>query len=495
MSKEIKQKSITINFIMNAILTMSSFIFPLITFPYVSRVLLPIGTGKVSFATSIVAYFAMFAQLGIPTYGIRACAKVRDNKEELSRTVHEIFVINMVMCILSYVVFFIALFNVPKMQQDKAIFIVIGSTLFFNTIGMDWLYKGLERYTYITITSVIFKLIGVIVMFLTVHEQSDYVIYGGITIFAGVGSNVLNLINAHKYISFKPVGKYNFKRHLKAVFTFFGMSVATTIYTNLDTAMLGFLKTDEDVGYYNSAVRIKSILVSIVTSLGTVLLPRAAYYLEHDMKDAFLNITKKALNFVLIVATPMMTFFTLYAYEGIIFLSGEAYEESVVPMQIVMPTLLFIGMSNILGLQMLVPMGKEKVVLHSEIAGAIVDLIINIILIPQYGAIGAAIACSAAELTVWIFQLVSLKELVIDSYKKMSYGKVAISLLGAILISGWMKNLIIVQNVVLNCFLILLFSAVIFFSVYFLLLFVLKEAFVRNIVDGILAKVFKRNRS
>ena len=132
-------KSLKLNFIMNAILTMSSFIFPLITFPYVSRILLPEGTGTVSFATSVVTYFALFAQLGIPTYGIRACAKVRDNKEALSRTVQEIFLINCVMSVLTYAVFLAALFTVPKMQAEKPLFLIISLTIFFNIICMDCL--------------------------------------------------------------------------------------------------------------------------------------------------------------------------------------------------------------------------------------------------------------------------------------------------------------------------------------------------------------------
>ena len=152
-----QQKSVKLNFIMNAILTMSSFIFPLITFPYVSRILLPEGTGKVSFATSVISYFAMFAQLGIPTYGIRACAQVRDSKEELTRTAQEIFFINLVMTILSYAVFIVGLFTVPRLQQDKRLFLIVSSTLFFNAIGMEWLYKALEQYTYITVRSIIFK--------------------------------------------------------------------------------------------------------------------------------------------------------------------------------------------------------------------------------------------------------------------------------------------------------------------------------------------------
>ena len=286
-----QQKSIKLNFIMNAILTMSSFIFPLITFPYVSRVLLPIGTGKVSLATSIIAYFSMFAQLGIPTYGIRACAKVRDDKEKLTKTVQEIFLINLIMGMISYAVFFMVLFTIPKIHAEKELYLVISSTIFFNMIGMEWLYKAMEQYTYITIRSIIFKFVALILMFFVVHTQEDYVLYGGITILAAVGSNIFNFLNVHKYISMRPVGNYNLAQHMPPILTFFAMTIATTIYTNLDIVMLGFIKTDIDVGYYNAAVRIKTILVSIVTSLGTVLLPRASYYIEQGLKE---DATKEA---------------------------------------------------------------------------------------------------------------------------------------------------------------------------------------------------------
>ena len=361
-----KNKSLKMNFVMNVILTMSSFIFPLITFPYVSRILLPTGTGKVSFATSVVTYFSMFAQLGIPTYGIRACAKVRDNREELSKVVQELLCINLIMSIVSYVVLYMALYAVPRFQEEKALYVLLSFTIILTTIGMEWLYKALEQYTYITIRSVIFKFVALIAMFLLVHEQKDYVIYGGITIFAASASNIMNLINAHKYVDLRPIGNYDFKRHMKPILIFFAMSCATTIYTNLDTVMLGFMSTDTDVGYYNAAVKIKIILVSVVTSLGTVLLPRASYYIQQGKLDEFRRITKKALNFVVLIATPLMIYFIYYAKEGIYFLSGSAYAGAVVPMQVIMPTLLLIGITNILGIQILVPMGREKTVLYSE---------------------------------------------------------------------------------------------------------------------------------
>ena len=238
---------------------------------YVSRILLPIGTGKVSLATSVITYFSMFAQLGIPTYGIRACAKVRDNREELSKVAQELLIINIIMSAISYIILFALLSFVPKFRCEKKLYVILSFTIILTAIGMEWLYKALEQYTYITARSVIFKFIALIAMFLLIHEQEDYVVYGAITIFAASASNVLNLINAHKYIELKPIRNYNFKRHLKPVLIFFAMSCATTIYTNLDTVMLGFMTTDAEVGYYNAAVKIKVILVSVVTSLGTVL--------------------------------------------------------------------------------------------------------------------------------------------------------------------------------------------------------------------------------
>lgn len=192
-----KQKSLKLNIIMNMLLTMSSFIFPLITFPYVSRILLPEGTGKVSFATSLISYFSMFAQLGIPTYGIRACAKVRDNREELTRTAQELLIINLIMSVVLYIVFFGAILLVPRLHNERNLYVIVSCTIILTSIGMEWLYKALEQYTYITLRSVLFKFIALIMMFLLIHKKSDYLLYGGISIFAASASNIFNFINVH----------------------------------------------------------------------------------------------------------------------------------------------------------------------------------------------------------------------------------------------------------------------------------------------------------
>lgn len=485
---ENKEKSLKKNFCMNAILTMSQFIFPLITFPYVSRILLAEGTGKVSFATSIISYFAMFAQLGIPTYGIRACAQVRNDKKKLSKTAQEIFIINIIMSILAYIVFFIALCNVPRLKDEKTLLIIVSATIFFNAIGMEWLYKALEQYTYITIRSVIFKFIALIAMFLLIHQQSDYIIYGAISIFASSASNIFNFFNVHKYISLRPVGEYNFKQHLKAVSVFFALSCAATIYVNLDTVMLGFMKTNVDVGYYNAAVKIKTILVSIVTSLGTVLLPRASYYVEHGLKEDFYRITKKAINFVFLVATPLMLYFMFFAKEGILFLSGNTYGGAIVPMQIIMPTLFFIGLTNIMGMQILVPLGKENIVLYSEIVGAVVDLAINYILIPKYASAGAAIGTLVAEIAVWIVQYIYLRKQIKDAYKNVRYGILILALFLGSIASLWVKK------VFSGSFIVLLNSAILFFGVYFIVLTIAKEPLIYQIEEGLLTKLKKKGK-
>lgn len=483
-----RHKSIMRNFIMNAILTMSNFIFPLITFPYVSRILLPVGTGKVSFATSLISYFSLFAQLGIPTYGIRACAKVRDNREELTRTAHELLAINIVMDVISYAVLVLALLFVPRLREDRTLYVVVSATILLTSIGMEWLYKALEQYTYITIRSIVFKFIALVAMFLLIHEQEDYVIYGGISILAGSASNIFNFINVHKYIDLKPVGNYNIRRHLKPAGVFFAMSCATTIYTHLDTVMLGFMATDEDVGYYNAAVRIKSILVSIVTSLGTVLLPRASYNIEHGLMNDFWRISRKAINFVFLVASPMMLYFIFFAKEGIYFLSGTAYTGSIVPMQIIMPTLLFIGLTNILGIQILVPLGKEKIVLYSEIAGAVVDIILNTILIPKYASTGAAIGTLVAEFVVWIVQYSALKNDVADIFKSIHYFKLIVALVLGSAASLWVKPL------GLGSFVSLVISAILFFGVYGVFLLLTKEELVVEVFIQVMGKFLRKVR-
>ena len=247
--------------------------------------------------------------------------------------------------------------------------------------------------------------------------------------------------------------------------------------------MLGFMTTDADVGYYNAAVKIKTILVSIVTSLGAVLLPRASYYVENGMLDDFKKITCKALNFVFLIASPLVVYFIIFAKESVFFLSGDSYAGAIFPMQIIMPTVLFIGITNLLGIQILVPLGKEKMLLYSAIVGAIVDFIINAICIPQFASAGAAIGTVVAEFSVLVVQYMCLRKEMREVLSTIHFGRIGVAVIIGLLLSVWTKLMDV------NYFLTLLFSTILFFGGYGLFLLARKEQLVIEIKDVVVEKI------
>ncbi len=463
-----KQHSVTFNFIMNFILTASSVIFPLITFPYISRILLPVGTGKVASATAVVNYFSMISMLGIPTYGIRACAQVRDDKEKLSKVVQEILIINTVMMLIVYVVFGVSLQIVPKFAEDRTLLLVMSTAILLNVIGVSWLYSALEEYAYITTASLLFKVLAVVLMFGLVHDREDYVIYGGLTVISNIGSYVFNFLRLRKHIFIKP------------------MTVATSIYTNLDTVMLKFISGDVQTGYYSAAVNIKTALTGLVISLGTVLLPRLSYYIEKGMQEEFKKITSNALNFVVMMALPLTVYFILLAPEGIGLLSGKAYAPAVWPMRFIMPTILFIGLSNILGMQILVPTDREKKVLESVIVGAAVDFILNMLLIPVLGASGASIGTLAAELAVVLVQAVILKDFLRGIHQKYRALPYVLAVIPSVLAAMALREFVLARA---GNFLTLAVTATAFFGIYETVLLLLKEKITVEFVLPYLKKI------
>lgn len=477
-------KSLKVNLIMNMILTVSSILFPLITFPYISRVLQADGVGKVTFFASIVAYFVMFAQLGVPTYGIRACAKVRDDKEKLAKTVQEIFFINTVMTIISYTVLLILCFSIDRLRENSTLFLIISITVLLNSFGMEWLYRALEEYKYITTRSIFFKFIAVIMMVLFVKDTEDTLIYGAISIFASSASNILNFINIRKHIDFYKIRSfYNIKKHIRPILVFFALTCATTIYTNLDTVMLGFMHNDAAVGYYNASVKMKGILLGIVTSIGGVLLPRLSYYVERGERDKFIDVSNKSFQFIMIISVALTVYFILFSKEVIHLLAGSSYDESILPMQILLPSVVFIGISNLFGLQILVPLGKERLVLYSVIVGAVVNLGFNIYLIPRYAYYGTAFSNLIAELVVLMVQVYYIRDIVKEIVKGVNYLPILMALPIASFLSLYSLKF---TN---SDFLILVISASIFFLIYYIILRIFKNKFILYVEHQIIRMI------
>lgn len=475
-----KSHSLTTNLILNYVLTAFSIVYPLITVPYVSRVLGPEGMGVVSFASSIVSYFTIFAQLGIPIYGVRACAKAQEDIKQLSQTVAELVVINLITCTISYLGFLLVLFSTPRMNEHREIFLILSSSIILNSLGAEWLYKGLEQYAYITIRSLIFKVCSIVMIFWMVQSPEHTSYYAAGTVLALHGSYIINIIDLRKYFPRYIWKQLNLHKHLRPILIFFAMSVSTTIYTHLDSAMLGFMKSDIEVGYYSTATNIKSLLISFIASLGTVLLPRATIYIKKGNLEKFYSLSQKALHFVVLFGTPLAVYFMLFAEESIYFLAGTQFVGAIRPMIIIMPTVLFIGLTNIMGIQMLIPLGRETLVVYSTVIGAVVNIVLNFIWIPCAGASGAAMSTLVAELIVFLYQSCALRECIKQLFNNHCYVRVCIAIILSSIVS------IISNNLVYNIFQKLLLSAMLFFGSYLITLLFLKESLLVELKNRIL---------
>lgn len=481
-----KIKTLKFNFVMNMILTVSNFLFPLITFPYVSRVLNPVGTGKVAFAYSIVSYFTIIAAFGVANYGIRACAQVRDNKDLLSKTVQEIMIINVVLMLVAYFMYFLGVFFVTDMYVEKKLFFISGLNIIFTILSIEWLYKGIEQYFYITVRSIIFKFIAFVLIFVFVKSPEDYAIYAFIIIFATVGSGIVNLINLKNIIYLKRYTSYNVKKHIRPMATFFIITIAVAFYVYVSVAMLGFMKGNQEVGYYNAAYRIKDVMVSIITALGAVLLPRLSYYIENGMHDKFNEVIEKSMQFIFITSLPLVIFCIIFARDAVLILAGQAYEGAIAPLQILAAIIFIVGVSNLTGIQMLIPLKKEKYLCYSVVSAAVISTIINLLLTPTYGSIGTAVSVLIAELSIAIFQIIVLKKYINVLFGKVEFIKILLALVISSATVVWINTALDP-----NSFYMFVVRASIFFVIYFLVLMIMKEVFIIEIFKHIKAKVFR----
>lgn len=471
--------SVKYNVVMNIILTVSNLLYPIITFPYVSRVLLVEANGKVNFAASVANYFMLVASLGIPTYGVRACAKVRDNRDELSKTAQEILIINFVATIMVLLTYIICVLTIPRFSSDKILFFIEGINIVLNMFGANWLYQALEQYDYITIRSVIFKCISILLMFLLVHKPSDYRQYALTIVFASVGSNILNFIRLHRYISFKRFTDYRFKYHLKPILILFAQNITVSIYTNLDTVMLGILRGNIQVGLYTAAVKCKGLLTGIVVSLGNVLLPRMSYLVKNKMKAEFEKYMILAINTVLFMSFPIVIYFIYSSKDCILLLAGNDFIGAISAMQIITFAVIPNGLTGIFGVQILTSLDREIQVLYSVIVGAVSDFILNILLIPSMGAKGAAIATTIAEFLVLFTQIILGKDIITQIYKNLKLFEYLI-----------LSIVSIIPIVILNhfyrpiAFINLVITSVIYFGLYIVILYFKKDTLLYKLLDN-----------
>jgi O-antigen/teichoic acid export membrane protein len=472
--------SVKFNVLMNMILTSSSFLFPLITIPYASRVLSTYGMGAVAFAQSSVSYFSLAALLGIQYYGVRTCAAVRDDLEELSKTVKEILIILLISTSIVSVLYIICIFTVPQFINEQLLFIQFGITIWLTSFGLEWFYQALEQYGYITVRNVIFKLIALIFMFIFVTTRDDYIIYGAIVIFAGGASNILNMLRVRKLIDFKTHHKLNVKRHLKPMKWFTIAAISSGMYTQIDIVLLGFLGTTYMVGIYQLVAKIKSVLVSAVNAAGNVVLPRLSYYqAQHKDKEAGLLISKN-MNFSTLLGMSIIALLCICSRQIVLILAGPDFMESTIPLMIIGPAALFSALNIVLANHM-ISNQRERPWAVVNVIGFTIAAISNTVLIPILGVNGAALSISLCEGSMFVMRCVICRAFLSTIRHLLDPVKILICA-GLAACGGFgASNVLQSQNIVVH----LIGSSLTFGCLYLAFLVISKEQFITPYAAGI----------
>lgn len=478
-----KKKSLGVNALLNGLRSALNLIFPLITFPYVSRILSVDGMGIYNFSNTYVSYFVLIAGLGIATYAVREGAKYRDNKEKINKFASQVFTINIISTVVAYILLIGSLIIFKNLNNYVSCILVFGLQILFTTIGTEWIYTIYEDYQYITVRSILFKIISIILLFLLVRASSDYLIYAGITVLAGVGSNVLNYVHAKSFCSIKLVKDTNWKYHLKPILIIFASSVAITLYVSSDTTILGLLKDDYAVGIYGVAVKIYTMVSGLISGLLVVTIPRLAMLIGKRRVKEYTHILQEVINTLSVLGLPAAVGLVMLSEEVILIIAGSKYLPGTLSLQIITWALVFSNFSTIFNQCVLIPVKRESKTLRNTIITGVVNVGLNFILIPLWSYNGTAFSTVIAEFMVMALNGWSARDYVgpiLRSKKTLkSILDSVVGCIGIVVVCELLK--IGVSSLILRTLLSIVLSA----GIYGAILVVLKNKIVLNLLSKI----------
>lgn len=474
-------QSVKVNYILNLINTGTQMLFPLITFPYVCRVIEADGIGQINFFQSIISYISLFTCLGIPMYAIREIARDRSDVVQMNRTAMEILLLHSMLTLVGYAIVAILCLTVPQIQVNIPLFLILSLTIFFTAIGCEWFYQGIEDFKYITIRGLIIKTVSVVLLFIFVKSKTDLLYYGCYTVFGVLGGNIFNFFRLRKYIHRENIifSELHIKRHVKPVLKVFSFSVVTSIYLQLNTVLLGFLKNALAVGYFAAATKVMQMLLMMSSCLGSVMMPRASHLIAENKEDEFNRLIQKSYDFTLAIALPMTIGLIFCAPSLITALCGVKFEHSILPSQIIAPIILMVAISNVFGIQVLFPKGKINIVTLCCGIGAVADLILNLCLIPFFSYIGTSIAYLGAEVATTVSMYFIGRKYIPIIYFKKSHLTYA---LGCIVMAFALYGLSLLQLPTLT---ILLLQGCCGVLAYFIILCICKDEMLVQILSKI----------
>lgn len=395
-------KSVAKNAVYSGIRTISSMLFPLVTYPYVTRVLMANNLGKVDFAVSVVSYFSLIAGLGVANYATREGARVRENREELSQFASEVFTINMGSTLVAYLALVIVYLAWPHLHDYGLLLAIQSVTLIGSTIGVEWLYALSEDYGYITARTIVVQIVSAVLLFTLVKQPSDYPIYCAITVLSGVGANVFNFLRSRRYARIRLVWGFDAKRHLIPALVLFGNTIAMSIYVNIDVTLLNVMKGDYAVGVYGVAVKVYKLAKQLLNAVVMVSIPRLSLYLANGEDEHYRSLLNSILHGLVITVLPAIALLFLLADYVVLIVGGAGFADSVSPLQLLSFAMLPAVAAGFVANSILLPNRGEQLILRSTIVGAVVNLVLNLFVIPIAGANGAAVTTALAEASVFI---------------------------------------------------------------------------------------------
>ena len=353
--------------------------------------------GMVAYAQNVVSYFVVFASLGIPTYGVRETAIRSTNKAERSQLFWELFSINFISTIIALVAYTAIVLITTKFYSNALLYAVAGLQIAFNLLNIDWFYQGMEEFKYISIRSIIVKIIALIALPFMIKTPDDYINYALIYCLAIGGNYIFNVIRLRKYIS-KPAKKLSFKNHMKSIMTLLMVSMAVEIYGMIDTTMLGIYCDDVLVGCYSNAMKLTRMVITMCAAIGAVLFPRLSLVYSNQNKEEFSLLVNKGLQIMIMVALPATVGLIVCRESIILMLFGDSFVDAIPILNILAFMIPIVVCNTMMGGQVLVTTNQENKYVVTVAIAATLNIILNILFIPIYGAPGAAVTSFVTEL-------------------------------------------------------------------------------------------------
>lgn len=474
------KNSLAKNYIFNLIYQMLTVITPLVTTPYVSRVLGATNIGIYGYTFSIVTYFVLFGSLGISMYGQREIAYAQNDADKRSKIFWELIIIRLVTNAIALGLFY---FFFCRSGDYATYYKILIFELSASAFDVSWYFMGIEDFGKPVIRNIIVKVIGLVCIFLFVKQKSDLWIYLLIYSLSDFLGNITLWLYVPKYIS-KPIfKKLSYLYHIQPVLSLFVPQIATQIYTVLDKTMVGNITNDmSEVGYYDNAQKIVKALLALVTAMGSVMSSRIAASFSNGSREEMKEYLSKSIHLVWMISVPFA--FGLIAISNVLvpWYFGEGYEPVKYLMCATTPILVSIGLSNITGIQYLIQVGEQKKYTISVVIGALVNMIFNFIFIRLFGTIGAVISTVIAEYSILGIQLFFVRnDLNIQDFFRPSI---------KYLISGAIMCAIVyfVEQLLAGGTITILLLVVVGAITYIVMLLILKDEFFKQIVNQLLKR-------